>query len=153
MAAIFTLTALQRPATLPKFAWGPWLGKTIGGAAVVMLVLHLHFAGYWGDAPQPEDPWVKALAEHLSKSDAKFYGASWCPACQDQKKLFGSSVKRIPYVECSPGGPQAPQANICKEKNITNYPTWVINGQRETGVLPLDTLAQLAKFTYQGGTP
>jgi len=153
MAVIFTMTTLQRPANLAKFAWGPWLGKTIGVAAVVMVALHLHYAGYWGNAPQPEDPWVKALAEHLAKSDAKFYGASWCVHCQDQKKLFGSSVKRLPYVECSPGGPQAPQASICKEKDISSYPTWVVNGQRQTGVLALDTLAQLSKFDYQGGKP
>jgi len=89
----------------------------------------------------------------LSKSDAKFYGASWCPHCQDQKKLFGASVKRIPYVECSPGGPQAPQAEVCKEKDIKNYPTWIINGQRTTGVQSLDTLAQLTKYAAQGVKP
>ncbi|MGH7888463.1 MAG: vitamin K epoxide reductase family protein [Candidatus Binatia bacterium] len=153
IAAIFIMTTLQRPANLAKFSWGPWLGKTVGVAVAVMVALHLHFAGYWGDAAKPEDPWVKALAEHLTKSDAKFYGASWCHHCQDQKKLFGSSVKRIPYIECSPGGSQAPQASTCKEKDIKSYPTWIIDGQRQTGVLALDTLAQLSKFNYQGGKP
>jgi len=153
IAAIFIMTTLQRPENLPKFSWGPWLGKTVGVGAAVIIALHLHFAGYWGDAPGPEDPWVKALADHLTKSDAKFYGASWCPHCQEQKKLFGGSIKRIPYIECSPGGPQAPQASVCKEMDINNYPTWVINGQRQTGVLALDTLAQLSKFNYQGGKP
>jgi uncharacterized membrane protein/glutaredoxin len=153
MAVIFVMTSLQRPANLPKFSWGPWLGKSLGVAVAVIVALHLYFAGYWGDANKPEDPWVKALAEHLTRSDAKFYGASWCPHCQEQKKLFGSSVKRVPYVECSPGGPQAPQASVCKEKDIKSYPTWIINGQRQTGVLELDTLAQLSKFNYQGGKP
>lgn len=153
MAAIFLMTTLQRPENLPKFSWGPWLGKTVSVGAAVIVALHLYFAGYWGDAPGPEDPWVKALAEHLSKSDVKFYGASWCPHCQEQKKLFGGSVKRVPYVECSPGGPQAPQASICQEMDIKSYPTWVINGQRQTGVLALDTLAQMSKFEYQGGKP
>jgi glutaredoxin len=96
---------------------------------------------------------VKGLAEHLTKSEAKFYGASWCPHCQDQKKLFGASVKRIPYIECSPGGPQAPQAAECKEKDIKTYPTWIINGQRTTGVQSLDTLAQLTKFAAPGANP
>jgi uncharacterized membrane protein/glutaredoxin len=153
MALIFAITAFTRPANLANFSWGSWLGKTVGVAALIIVTLHLHYAGYWGDAPKPEDPWVKALAEHLTRTDAKFYGASWCPHCQDQKKLFGTSVKRIPYVECSPGGSRAPQANACKEKDIKSYPTWVINGQRQTGVLPLDTLAQLSKFNYQGGQP
>jgi glutaredoxin len=106
-----------------------------------------------GETQGPEDPWVRSLAEYLSKSDAKFYGASWCPHCAQQKELFGASVKRIPYVECSPGGPQAPSASICKEKNITTYPTWIINGQRYTGVQTLDALAQLTNFKYQGSKP
>lgn len=153
MAAIFALTSFQRPENLPKFSWGSWLAKSVGAAAVGIVVLHLYYGGYWGSAPGPEDPWIRGLAEHLSKSDAKFYGASWCPHCSEQKKLFGSSVNRIPYVECSPGGPQAPSAPACKEKNIQSYPTWIINGQRYTGVQPLDQLAQMSKYQYQGGKP
>jgi uncharacterized membrane protein/glutaredoxin len=151
MATIFVMTTFQRPKNLPQFSWGPWLAKTVGAAAVGVLVLHLHYAGYWGSAPGPEDPWVRSLAEHLTKNNAKFYGASWCPHCNEQKNLFGSSVKRIPYVECSPGGPRAPQAQDCKDKNIQSYPTWIINGQRLTGVQSLDALAQLSNFQYQGG--
>jgi uncharacterized membrane protein/glutaredoxin len=151
MATIFVMTTFQRPKNLPQFSWGPWLAKTLGAAAVGVLVLHLHYAGYWGSAPGPEDPWVRSLAEHLTKNNAKFYGASWCPHCNEQKNLFGSSVKRIPYVECSPGGPRAPQAQDCKDKNIQSYPTWIINGQRLTGVQSLDALAQLSNFQYQGG--
>ena len=153
MTAILLLTTFQRPKNLPNFSWGPWFAKSVSAAAVVIVALHLYYAGYWGDAPGPEDPWVKALAEHLTQSDVKFYGASWCPHCAEQKKLFGGSVKRLPYIECSPGGPQAPQAQECKDKNIESYPTWIMDGQRYTGVLPLDELARLSKFDYQGGNP
>ena len=153
MATIFIVTTFQRPKNLAKFSWGPFLTKSLGAAAIAIIVLHLHYAGYLGKAPGPEDPWIRNLAEHLARSEAKFYGASWCPACNQQKKLFGSSEKRIPYVECSPGGPKAPQAQACKDKGIQSYPTWIINGQRYTGVQPLDTLAQLSKFEYKGGKP
>ena len=153
MTIIFIVTTFQRPENLQHFSWGPWLAKTIGVALVAIVALHSYYAGYWGGAPGPEDPWIRGLAEHLSKSDAKFYGASWCPHCNEQKQLFGSSVKRIPYVECSPGGPQAPQAQVCKEKGIQSYPTWIINGQRYTGVQPLDALAQSSQYRYQGGKP
>jgi len=150
MTAIFVVTTLQQPMNLPKFSWGPWLAKTGGAALIAVIALHLYFVGYWGEAQGPEDPWTRALAEHLSKSDAKFYGASWCPHCAEQKKLFDGSVDRIPYVECSPGGPNAPQAEVCKDKNIQSYPTWIINGERYTGVQPLDALAQVSHFEYQG---
>lgn len=153
MATIFIVTTFQRPKNLAKFSWGPFLTKTLSAAAVAIIVLHLHYAGYLGKAPGPEDPWVRNLADHLARSDAKFYGASWCPHCTEQKHLFGASEKRIPYVECSPGGPKAPLAQACKDKGIQSYPTWIINGQRHTGVQPLDTLAQLTKFEYKGGKP
>ncbi len=153
MSAIFVLVTFQRPANLAGFSWGPWLAKTAGTTVVVIIALHLYYAGYWGKAPRLEDPWVRSLAEHLANTEAKFYGASWCPHCNDQKELFGSSSKRIPYVECSPGGPRAPQATVCRDKDIKSYPTWIINGERLSGTQSLDTLAQASKFKYSGGQP
>ena len=153
MTLIFITVSFQRPANLPGFAWGPWLAKSVSGAVVAVLALHLYYAGYWGKAPGPEDPWVRGLAEHLAKTDAKFYGAYWCPHCIEQKESFGPSVKRIPYIECSPGGPRAPQATECKEKDIKGYPTWIINGARYSGNLTLDALAQYSNYKTQGGNP
>jgi glutaredoxin len=153
MTAIFITVTLQRPADLPRFSWGPWAAKTVGSGLVMVLLLHLYYSGYWGRAPRPEDPWVRSLAEHLAKSDVTFYGTYWCPHCNDQKELFGESAKRLPYVECSPGGQSAPQAAECKQKAIQSYPTWIINGQRYTGTQSLDALAQYSKFNYQGGNP
>lgn len=147
MAVIFFTVSLQRPANLPRFTWGPWLIKTLGSAVVVVLALHLYYAGIWGDAPRPEDPWVRGLAEHLTNSGAKFYGSFWCPHCAEQKEMFGASVKRLPYVECSPGGPSAPQAAECNAKNIQSYPTWIIEGKRLTGTQSLEELAQASKYT------
>jgi uncharacterized membrane protein len=153
MSAIFVTVTLQRPANLSRFSWKPWLIKSVGAGLVMVLGLHLYYSGYWGRAPQPEDPWVRGLAEHLTKSDAKFYGTYWCPHCQNQKELFGESAKRLPYVECSPGGQSAPQAAECKEKNVQSYPTWIIDGQRYSGTQSLDTLAQITKYRYEGGKP
>jgi uncharacterized membrane protein len=146
MTIIFITVTLQRPANLPRFTWGPWLMKTLGSAVVVVLALHLYYAGVWGDAPRPEDPWVRGLAEHLSNSGAKFYGSYWCPHCAEQKEMFGASVKRLPYVECSPGGPSAPQAAECNAKNIQSYPTWIIEGKRLTGTQSLEELAQTSNY-------
>lgn len=151
MAVIFIIVAMQRPSQLPGFSWGPWLAKSAGGALVIVLALHLHYAGYWGKTAGPEDPWVRGLAEHLSKTGAKFYGASWCPHCAEQKEIFGSSVKRLPYVECSPGGPGTPQAPVCSQAGVESYPTWTINGQRFVGNQSLENLAQASNFKYEGG--
>ena len=78
----------------------------------------------------------------LKDAGAIFYGAFWCPHCQNQKKLFGSSEKLLPYVECStPDGNS--QTQICIDKKITGYPTWEFqDGSRLTGEIPLAQLAE-----------
>ena len=42
------------------------------------------------------------FAQCLKDKGATFYGAFWCPHCQAQKKLFGTSVKFLPR-DISPG--------------------------------------------------
>jgi hypothetical protein len=77
----------------------------------------------------------------LKDKGATFYGAFWCPHCQATKKLFGSSAKLLPYVECSTPNGQA-QLPICIEKEIASYPTWEFaDGTRMTGELTLQQLA------------
>ncbi|MBM4264134.1 MAG: vitamin K epoxide reductase family protein [Deltaproteobacteria bacterium] len=148
MAAIFVVVTMQKPERMRDSSWGPWLGKTAGVALVAIVALHLHFAGYWGKAPTIEDPWIRGLADHLTKIEAKFYGASWCPHCKDQKEMFGASAKRLPYVECSPAGPKGPVAEACKTAGVQSYPTWVIKGQRMTGTIALETLAQNSEYKF-----
>ncbi|MPZ75658.1 MAG: Vitamin K epoxide reductase [Deltaproteobacteria bacterium] len=150
MTAIFAVLVTQRPARMPGFSWGPWLGKTGGAALLIIVGLHLHYSGYIGKTTGPEDPWVRGLVEHLVSTEAKFYGASWCPHCIEQKELFGATSRRVPYIECSPGGPRAPQATVCSEANIKSYPTWIINGERYTGTQSLDSLAQFSKYKPEG---
>ena len=150
MAAIFAVLLTRRPAKMPGFSWGPWLGKPAGAAVLIIIVLHLHYPGYIGKTAGPEDPWIRGLVEHLAKTDAKFYGASWCPHCTEQKDLFGPSSSRVPYIECSPGGPRAPQAPACNDAGVKSYPTWIINGQRYSGIQSLDSLAQYSNYKSEG---
>src|SRR5262245_50308877 len=64
-----------------------------------------------------------AFAQCLKDKGAVFYGAFWCPHCQAQKKLFGSSASLLPYVECSTLDGNA-QTAVCTDKKIASYPTW-----------------------------
>lgn len=83
-----------------------------------------------------------AFAICLKDKGAVFYGAFWCSHCQATKKLFGSSQKLLPYVECSTadGSSQLP---ICTDKKITSYPTWEFaDGSRLNGEVTLEQLAE-----------
>ena len=114
-----------------------WRLGSSAAAIIVVGLMHLHYAGAFDAAAGPEDPYLRGLAEHLEANGAKFYGASWCPHCQQQKLVFGASAKRLPYVECSPNGPRGTQSTACVGADIRNYPTWIIGGQRfERGMTP-----------------
>lgn len=87
----------------------------------------------------------------LKDKGAVFFGAFWCPHCQAQKKLFGSSVKLLPYVECSNLDGNS-QTQICIDKKITSYPTWEFaDGTRLTGEIPLEQLAEKTSCTLSEG--
>src|ERR1043166_896516 len=58
-----------------------------------------------------------AFATCLKDKGALFYGAFWCPHCQAQKKLFGSSARLLPYTECSLPNGQGQNAT-CNEAKI-----------------------------------
>ncbi|MGH7405542.1 MAG: vitamin K epoxide reductase family protein [Candidatus Methylomirabilales bacterium] len=147
MIAILGLVVYQRPTGLPKFAWGTWITKTAVPSFLLVLALHLYYAGTWGKAAEAEDPKLQALAVHLADSNAQFFGAVWCPHCEDQKRIFGASAHRLPYIECSPYGRSGPQAARCQEMGIRVYPTWIISGRRYEGLLSQGELAARSGFT------
>jgi uncharacterized membrane protein len=145
MSAGLALVIWQRP---PMMARRSWLSLSAGRGALAALAILLLHANYVAPQPEPtgpEDPTVRALAEHLSREGVLFYGASWCPHCQEQKRIFGASASRLPYIECSPAGPNTPQAPSCNSAGVTTYPTWVLDGQRFEGEVL--SLAQLANAT------
>ena len=81
------------------------------------------------------------LARCLGEKGVTFYGAFWCPHCQEQKQLFGKSAKLLPYVECSTPDGKA-QTAICISKKIEGYPTWEFaDGSRMSAVMKPQQLA------------
>jgi len=146
MTALLAALSLGRPAQPRVPGFGTAAPAAIAAAAVVGGLLHLHWAGAFDPAAGPEDPYLRGLAEHLEDGGAKFYGAHWCPHCQDQKAVFGAAAKRLPYVECSPGGRQGPRATDCVQADIDSYPTWIIDGRRLEGVLSPKALARASDY-------
>ncbi len=121
------------------------LGST-AAAIVIVGLMHLHYSGAFDPAAGPEDPYLRGLAEHLEASGAKFYGASWCPHCQQQKQVFGAAAKRLPYVECAPNGQRGDRSTACVAADIRNYPTWIIGGQRFERAMTPNLLARYSGY-------
>lgn len=83
-----------------------------------------------------------SFATCLKDKGATFFGAFWCPHCQEQKEMFGNSEKLLPYVECSLPSGQG-QTQVCIDEEIQTYPTWEFaDGTRLEGVVSFEVLAE-----------
>ena len=91
-------------------------------------------------------PATVALANHLTAGGAVMYSAYWCPHCHEQKELFGKEAsQQLQVVECAADG-QNNQADRCLSKGLEGFPSWEINGEIDSGVKSLDTLADLSGY-------
>ncbi len=109
--------------------------------SVLVVVILVIVGVYFFNNREDTSGKYNTFAECLKDKGAVFYGAFWCPHCQAQKKLFGSSKQYLNYVECST--PDASnQTQICKDKKILGYPTWeFIDGSRINGDATLQMLS------------
>lgn len=108
---------------------------------LLLLAFAIGVAGWFawkGAQPSQHDDFARCLSER----GATFYGAFWCPHCQNQKKLFGKAQKHLNYVECSTadGKGQLPR---CTQAGVESYPTWDFADEtRLTGEISLEVLAE-----------
>ena len=81
------------------------------------------------------------FAQCIADTGATYYGAFWCPNCQNQEAMFGRSARLLPRIECStPDGKG--QLPICTEAGVTGYPTWEFaDGTRQSGTLSMEILS------------
>ncbi len=143
ITAIMLLAFARRPP-----GWAASAKEAAVVAVIIVAGLHLHYSGTFDKAAGPEDPQLRALAIHLTETGATFYGAHWCPRCQEQKALFKASARRLPYVECSSGGRGSPLTAPCVANDIRHYPTWIIGDRRHTGLQSPRVLAGASDFTW-----
>lgn len=93
---------------------------------------------------EPHDGKYAELAKCLTKEGVKFYGAFWCPHCQEQKAIFGDDMRYVTYIECDARDPKG-KPEQCAEAKIDRYPSWFFPGQGvETGLHQPEALAKKA---------
>ena len=82
-----------------------------------------------------------AFAKYLKDTGFTFYGADWCPHCNEQKALFEDGAKHLPFIEVTNGDRTSNQIGIDEE--ITQYPTWDFGNGKANRVQGVMTLAAL----------
>jgi hypothetical protein len=103
-----------------------------------------------GEPLRASSPDQHALSDHLRRRGARFFGAWWCPACFQQKNLFGKEAgNSLPYVECDRS--DAGRAR-CRAAGIQAFPTWELPGRpRLEGVQSLEELKTWSQFRAAQG--
>lgn len=94
----------------------------------------------------PATPEVENLAKCLTDNGAVFYGTEWCPHCKEQKKLFGSAMEYIVFVDCDAN------RDACVNAGIQGYPTWIIGDETLTGTQQLYKLSQVSGCSLSATT-
>lgn len=111
---------------------------------LVIVVVFVIFAVNRNSVKNPQDDEINDdlnmlddFAQCLTNKNAVLYGTEWCPHCTRQREAFGNSVEYITFVDCDIN------RDICMEKGITGYPTWIINEKKYVGTQQLSTLAEI----------
>ncbi len=120
---------------MKKIIWSIVIVLVVGGLVGLLVV----------QAKKPGK--YDTLAQCISDSGAKFYGAFWCPHRQATKAMFGKSAKKLPYIECSePNGKG--QLAVCTDAKVEGYPTWEFaDGTRISGERTMQELAEKSNCT------
>ncbi len=104
-----------------------------------------------GEALKPSTAEQLALSDWLRKRGVIFYGAWWCPACFQQKNLFGKQAgNQLPYVECDK---EEAGRERCSAAGVRVFPTWVQGGQRLEGVQTVEELKAWSGFPGASPAP
>jgi hypothetical protein len=83
-----------------------------------------------------------SFAQCLATKNAKMYGLYWCSHCADQKAMFGSAFRYIPYVECAIKDSPGVLAPECKAAGAKLFPSWQFGTDPpKEGVLTLQELS------------
>jgi hypothetical protein len=128
MTKLQTLSSRRRRSPLVRYA--------CLALATMAVVLSLRVSGAVAESDS-----LDAFAQCLAEKKATMYGSFLCPHCDDQKKLFGSSFKYVPYVECSVRGSRQ-MTFPCIVARIRFTPTWIFaDEERRTGVQSLKSLS------------
>lgn len=99
--------------------------------AIVVLVVYFSF---FRDNNQPGPG--KEITQCIA-SKSVIYISTGCHACEAQEKLFGDDFRYLDIVDCFIEGEK------CGRENVTRVPIWIINGNRYSGVQPIEKLINL----------
>ncbi len=109
----------------------------------LLLVCGVFLAGCNSVADSGDSAYDK-FAQCLNQSGAHLYVSQTCPHCHQQLGLFGESVAKLNYIDCSK------DSQKCADAEVRAVPTWIFaSGERVSGSQPLETLSAKTGCQFQ----
>lgn len=85
------------------------------------------------------------FGQYLKDNNVKFYGAEWCPHCQNMKKNLGEGTWKPVYIECAEGANKI--AKVCEDAKIDGFPTFELkNGERHVGEMSVSEFEEFVGY-------
>lgn len=106
--------------------------KNLVTAIIILTIIIFSIWAITKNNANVDDELAKCIGEN-----SVLYIRTGCSACEAQKNLFGESVKHLEVIDC------LTQGERCAVDGIISIPTWIIKGQRYTGVQGIDKLKNL----------
>lgn len=100
--------------------------------AIVIVIIAVGILLTNKKAPETEEEVIKCIG-----SKAVLYTQLGCRACEAQEDLFGENYKYLDVVDCWYNH------EPCIDADISATPTWIIKGEKITGVQTIDKLKEL----------
>lgn len=110
--------------------------KKTNWAIWIVIFLIAFFTAY--NLTKGEDKII--VEEELAKcigDNSIYYMQTGCPACEQQKELFGNSYKHLTTINCKTN------PTACTTNAITSTPTWSIKGEKTIGVKTIEELKEM----------
>lgn len=119
------------------------IGRGKSRNVVTYAVILVCFAGAFFGGRYYKNHKYDSFAQCLATKNTKMYGLYWCPHCADQKEMFGSSFRKVPYIECAMKDKPGELAPACKAAGVKLFPSWQFgNEPPKEGVLSLQALSE-----------
>lgn len=110
--------------------------KIIGVVGAVVVIAFIAWIVVSANTQQID---YDSLADCLAEKGVIMAGTDTCPACKNQKALFGESFEKISYVNCNLN------AAWCTSSNVQYFPTWFFpDGTNTYGVKDAAFLTEAA---------
>jgi glutaredoxin len=105
--------------------------KLIIWLTIILIIAAVALINYW---PSNSNSDIDEATMQCIAQNSQLYVSKTCPHCAQQKQILGDYLSLFEMIDC------IDNQQACIEAGIEYVPTWVIRGERNTGVFELSEL-------------